>query len=123
MIRRGPVKLVAAAGRQRRSIQRAVEKVHALTERSCTWQETTTLVGKVNRTLRGWANYFSVGAFSNAYRALDAYAAMRLRQWLRFKHNVGAMQGRGAIFLAPLRALRAHVRLTRLGHDVPWAKA
>ena len=33
----------------KKSIQRAVEKIHALTERSCTWQETTTLVGKVNR--------------------------------------------------------------------------
>ena len=52
----------------KKSIQRAVEKIHALTERSCTWQETTTLVGKVNRMLRGWANYFSVGAFSKAYR-------------------------------------------------------
>ena len=30
-----------------------VEKVHALTDRSGTWQETTTLVSKVNRTLRG----------------------------------------------------------------------
>src|SRR5271168_4571645 len=49
----------------KKSIKRMVEKVHALTERSCTWQETTTLVGKVNRTLRGWANYFSVGAVSN----------------------------------------------------------
>ena len=37
----------------KKSIQRAVEKVHALTGRSRTWQETTTLVGKVNRTLRG----------------------------------------------------------------------
>ena len=37
----------------KKSIQRAVEKIHALTERSCTWQETTTLVGKVNRMLRG----------------------------------------------------------------------
>jgi hypothetical protein len=54
----------------KKSIQRAVEKIHALTERSCTWQETTTLVGKVNRMLRGWANYFSVGAFSKAYRRL-----------------------------------------------------
>ena len=64
----------------KKSIQRAVEKVHALTGRSGTWQETTTLVGKVNRTLRGGANYFSVGAVSKAYRALDACAAMRLRR-------------------------------------------
>src|SRR5271167_1299621 len=60
----------------KKSIQRVVEKVHALTDRSGTWQETTTLVGKVNLTLRGWANYFSVGAFSKAYRALDSYTAV-----------------------------------------------
>ena len=54
----------------KKSIQRAVEKVHALTGRSDTWQETTTLVGKVNRTLRGWANYFAVGTVSKAYRSL-----------------------------------------------------
>src|SRR5271165_40323 len=59
--RRGPAKPVSATGRQRKSIQRVVEKVHALTDRSGTWQETTTLVSKVNRTLRGWANYFQVG--------------------------------------------------------------
>src|SRR6201993_4442789 len=82
----------------KKSIQRVVEKIHALTERSCKWQETTTLVSKVNRTLRGWANYFSVGAFSKAYRALDAYAAVRLRRWLRFKHNVRRRKGGG---LAP----------------------
>ena len=33
----------------KKSIQRVVEKVHALTDRSDTWQETTTLVGKVVR--------------------------------------------------------------------------
>ena len=42
----------------KKSIERAVEKIHVLTGRSRTWQETTTLVSKVNRTLRGWANYF-----------------------------------------------------------------
>ena len=50
----------------KKSIQRVVEKVHALTDRSGTWQETTTLVSKVNRTLRGWANYFQVGTVSKA---------------------------------------------------------
>ena len=41
----------------KKSIQRGWE-IHAVTERSCAWQETTTLVGKVNRMLRGWANSF-----------------------------------------------------------------
>ncbi|WP_279612513.1 group II intron maturase-specific domain-containing protein [Caballeronia sp. BCC1704] len=36
-------------------------------------QETTELVGKLNRTLRGWANYFQVGSVSRAFRAIESY--------------------------------------------------
>ena len=37
----------------KKSIKRVVEQVHELTVRANTWQETTELVGKLNRTLRG----------------------------------------------------------------------
>ena len=104
------------------SIQHMVRKIHALTAEAMGWQETTALVGQLNRMLRGWANYFQVGSVSRAYRALDSYTTMRLRRWLCNKHKVRRRGGTAYpdVYLYETLGL---VRMTCLKHNVPWAKA
>jgi RNA-directed DNA polymerase len=106
----------------KKSIKRVVEKIHALTDHTTGWQEATELVGKMNRTLRGWANYFQVGSVSRAYRAIDTYTAARLRRWLRKKHKVRRV-GFAVYPPAYLYETLGLVRLPRLKRDLPCSKA
>jgi RNA-directed DNA polymerase len=46
----------------------------------------------VNRKLRGWAQYFSVGTLEPAYRSVDRYTSDLLRKFLVRRHKV---PGRG----------------------------
>ena len=80
------------------------------------------VVGRLNRAMLGWANDFRLGQVSPAYRAVDAHATKRLRQWLCRKHKVRS----GQYVRYPDTRLWDDLGLTRLAMRTasrPWAKA
>jgi len=79
-------------------------------------------VGRLNRVINGWANYFCLGGISKPYAAVTHHANRRLRRWLRGKHR---MQNAGYSRYTDqvLRSKYGLVDLTRQKRKLPWAKA
>jgi group II intron reverse transcriptase/maturase len=71
-----------------KKVQGLTLKRSAQTDRRWLWLDEEEMVGRLNRLLRGWANYFCLGAVTAAYRKVTAHACHRLRQWLMKKFKV-----------------------------------
>lgn len=105
-----------------RKIRRLCESISEQTARRWAFLEENEMVRRLNRKLRGWANYFRLGPVSPAYRAVDHHVTDRLRQWLCRKYQ---QPGRGTTRFsdAYLTDTLGLVRLPKLTHHYPWAKA
>ena len=103
-------------------VQGLFARLSELTSRRTLLLDVPVLIGELNRLLVGWANYFSLGPVSKAYRAVDAHVATRLRRWLCAKHKVAS----GGYSRYPDRYLTGQlglVRLPLLRRRYPCAKA
>ena len=106
----------------RKKVRNLCESLGALTGRKTLWLDSAELVGRLNRCLVGWANYFRLGPVSKAYRAVDTYVTNRLRRWLCEKHK---LPGRGLTRFPDdyLTHQLGLVRLPQRTRNLPWAKA
>ncbi len=106
----------------RKRITRVCGTIHEITSSRWLLLDAQDRVVRLNRLLRGWANYFCLGPVSKAYRAIDAHARYRLRRWLCRKHKV---QGQGTTRFPDdyLYRTLGLVRLAPRTHSLPWAKA
>ena len=59
----------------------------AKTYRSTRHWELAELLVSLNRTLRGWANYFRHGVSKAVFSAVDDYAWRRVAGWIYRKHS------------------------------------
>jgi hypothetical protein len=104
----------------KKRVIRICDAISSETGRNKTLQDQAAVVGKLNRMMVGWANYFCLGPVSKAYRAVELHARKRLRQWLCAKHKV-VWPATRQFPEAALHDVLGLVRLTTRTRSLPWA--
>ena len=106
----------------KKRVKRLCREISMMVRATSKGKETGELVEALNAKLRGWANYFSLGPVSSAYRVVDAHAANRLHQWLRRKYQSRKRRGHGLSYEDIYQKLGL-LRLEKQTANLPWAKA
>jgi hypothetical protein len=104
----------------KKRVQRICQAISEETGRNKLLLDSKTVVGTLNHMMIGWANYFCLGPVSKAYRAVEAHARYRLRQWLCAKHQVRRAATK-RYSDASLHDVLGLVRLTTRTSSFPWA--
>ena len=107
----------------KKSVRRIIGKIREATERRVLWRSAEEMVKGLNRTLVGWANYYSLGPVHKAYGAIDRYTPRRLRRWLCNKHKNPRNTGARRFSYEYLYNALGLVQLRSLARSFPRAKA
>lgn len=70
-----------------KSRQRLRDRLREMTPRSSTWRKPSEMVDEINRTVRGWGNYFAYCHYGEVFRQMQRFTSHRLRTWLWRKHG------------------------------------
>jgi RNA-directed DNA polymerase len=84
--KRGTVKQYVYTKPSKKAIQSIKDKVKVKTYRSTRHMDLDEQIRSLNRSLRGWANYFRHGVSSATFSAVDSFAWKRLMRWTRAKY-------------------------------------
>ncbi|MBP7866970.1 MAG: maturase [Acidobacteria bacterium] len=67
----------------KKSLNREREKLREMTGSKYCFKPVKTMIGEINRHLRGWSNYYGHGYPRKAFRAINWYVRVRMKIHLR----------------------------------------
>jgi RNA-directed DNA polymerase len=99
----------------KKAVQREREKLHEMTDSHQCFKPIPVLIGELNRHLKGWANYFSIGYPMSAYCEIERYVQERLIQHLQRRSQRPYRPPEGESWVRHLGRLGL-IRLRELAH-------
>ena len=98
-----------------KAVKREREKLHEMTDSRQCFKPIPVLIGELNRQMKGWANYFSIGYPVSAYCEIERYVQGRLIQHLQRRSQRPYRLPQGDNWLAHLATLGL-IRLSGRAH-------